>query len=527
MICNRSTNRGGEKPPASQEECKNQQDGKNPAIPTTTCYVGSQTPILLQTARMRVVNSDSGNHEASIRAILDSGSQRTYVTSQVRVKLKLPTVTTETVQIRTFGESGGHEETCDVVRFGVRVKSGETLEMLALVVPLICSPLVSQPITASGECHDHLLGLELADSADGSDVLEVDMLIGSDWYWNLVTERVIRGKTGPTAVHSKVDWILSGPVTNQTTVNLTLSSLTHTLKIDTFKAEPSLDDQLKQFWELESLGISANETSVYEKFLQQIYFDGHRYEVSLPWKEHHPSLPDNYELCCKRLEALLRRIRQTPHLLEEYDRIICDQVQKGIVEKISPSSVTTDRVHYLPHHGVLRQDKQTSKLRIVYDASARCNGPSLNDCLYAGPKFGQSIFDIFVRFRFQRVALIGDIEKAFLMVSVRERDRDSLRFLWTTDPNSEKVDPTPFRFSRVVFGVTSSRFLLNATINHHIETFRETDPAFVDKFLSSIYVDDLVSGCNDVQFTYEFYLKSRVRLASAGFKLRKFVTNSA
>ena len=119
-----------------------------------------------------------------------------------------------------------------------------------------------------------------------------------------------------------------------------------------------------------------------------------------------------------------------------------------------------------------------------------------------------------MRFRLQQTALIGDIEKAFLMISVQERDRDSLRFLWT-DLNSEKIEPTPFRFTRVVFGVSSSPFLLNATINHQMESFRETDPAFVDRFLSSIYVDDLVSGCNDVQSTYEFYLKSRVRLASA------------
>ena len=63
-------------------------------------------------------------------------------------------------------------------------------------------------------------------------------------------------------------------------------------------------------------------------------------------------------------------------------------------------------------------------------------------------------------------------------------------------------------------------------MNHHLQTFRETDPDFVDKFLSSIYVDDLVSGGDDVQSTHEFYLKSKLRLATAGFKLRKFNTNS-
>ena len=74
--------------------------------------------------------------------------------------------------------------------------------------------------------------------------------------------------------------------------------------------------------------------------------------------------------------------------------------------------------------------------------------------------------------------------------------------------------------------MTASPFLLNATINHHLETYREIDPVFVDKFLSSIYVDDLVSGSEDEQSAYELYSKSKLRLAVAGFKLRKFVTNS-
>ena len=77
-------------------------------------------------------------------------------------------------------------------------------------------------------------------------------------------------------------------------------------------------------------------------------------------------------------------------------------------------------------------------------------------------------------------------------------------------------------------GVSSSPFLLNATINHHImDQYRQqSDPFFVDKFLSSIYVDDLVSGSKDLESTYELYLKSKIRLATAGFNLRKFATNS-
>ena len=97
----------------------------------------------------------------------------------------------------------------------------------------------------------------------------------------------------------------------------------------------------------------------------------------------------------------------------------------GVVD--NPLSDKGDQVHYLPQHGVVRQDKMISRLGIVYDASAKISGPSSNDCLYTGPSFGQSISDILLRFHFHRVALAGDIEKAFLIVSVQEKDRDSLR----------------------------------------------------------------------------------------------------
>ena len=76
------------------------------------------------------------------------------------------------------------------------------------------------------------------------------------------------------------------------------------------------------------------------------------------------------------------------------------------------------KTHYLPHHPVIRKDKETTKLRVVYDASAKMNGnPSLNDCLYSGPSLLPSTADVLMRFRFHTVTLVADIEKAFLMVS--------------------------------------------------------------------------------------------------------------
>ena len=73
-----------------------------------------------------------------------------------------------------------------------------------------------------------------------------------------------------------------------------------------------------------------------------------------------------------------------------------------------------------------------------------------------GPKFNQKILDILLRFRNHKTVLTADVEKAFLMVSVCERDRNVLRFLWAKDLEQESLEAQVYRFTRVVFGVASS-----------------------------------------------------------------------
>ena len=128
--------------------------------------------------------------------------------------------------------------------------------------------------------------------------------------------------------------------------------------------------------------------------------------------------------------------------------------------------------------------------------------------MYTGPPLTENIFDVLLRFRANQVALTGDIEKAFLMVGMTEEDRDALRFLWVDDIEKSSPEIVVLRFTRVVFGVSSSPFVLNATIKHHIERYKDADPEFVERFLRSIYADDLSSGAPEINAAYELYLKS-------------------
>ena len=171
----------------------------------------------------------------------------------------------------------------------------------------------------------------------------------------------------------------------------------------------------------------------------------------------------------------------------------------------------------------MRENALATNVRVVMDGSAKVNAeaPSLNECLYTGPSLTPNILDILLRFRWFKVPIISDVEKAFRMIRVDERDRDSLRFLWIDDINS--IDPRLvfLRFCRVAFGLNCSPFLLGGTLHHHITNYKFDDPKFAEELLKSIYVDDLINGGENQYRAQKVYELSKARLEKGGFYLRK------
>ena len=491
--------------------------------------VGSKNTVLLQAAKATVYNPGNSHRKMTIGIILDGGSQRSYVTERIRDALNLPVAHSESLTINPVGSNTGIHQQCKVVNLGIGTLGSDDVTLSAICVPVISSPVQGQCPRQAMSSYSHLASLTLPDDCEGE--ADIDILVGADQYWNFVTGRLIQGDSGPTAILTKLGWVLSGPVHYQapssTTGNLTS---THVLKcqVSNHPDPDLLGSKHERFWRLESLGIVPNESSVYDDLQQRIHFDGQRYEVNLPWKEPHPMLPDNYSLSKSLLVSLLSRLRNDPGVLKEYQAIIQEQVKAGVVERVEEDGTgELGEVHYLAHHPVIRRDKQTTRVRVVYDASAKKSaGPSLHDCLYSGPPLSETIADVLVRFRCHKTALVGDLEKAFLMISVAECDRDALRFLWFDDPFSEGPKIIVFRFARIAFGLSSSPLLLNATLKHHIMLYENEDPEFVQKLLQFRYVDDIISGDSDDIGAYKLYIKAKSRLAEGGFNARMFVSNS-
>ena len=239
------------------------------------------------------------------------------------------------------------------------------------------------------------------------------------------------------------------------------------------------------------------------------------------------ALPSNYQNSFKCLKGQIERLKSLPENLNAYDAIIKEQAEVGIIERVSELE-TPDKAHYLPHHAVVWNEAKTTKICVVHDASSKKGkgGVSLNDCLHVGPALSPLLYDILIRFREKRVVLVGYIENAFLNVEVKLRDRDCLRFLWVNNVDSDQVDPVVYRFCQVLFGVNCSPFMLNATLQYHLDAFAEIDPEFVRIMKRSFYVDDLVTGDKTTQASSKMHDKAKERLALGSFKLRKWLTNS-
>ena len=153
---------------------------------------------------------------------------------------------------------------------------------------------------------------------------------------------------------------------------------------------------------------------------------------------------------------------------------------------------------YLPHRPVIKESAETTKLKILYDTSSKPtkNSASLNDCLEMVPTLQTSVWDILVRSRFKPILLCGDIEKVFLQIRIWECDRNVLHFHWVNKRDLNRVEIT--RFTRLVFGLTQSPFILEAALKVCFHNYLTNYPKVTENISDDMYVDDLTSGGNTV-----------------------------
>ncbi len=355
---------------------------------------------------------------------------------------------------------------------------------------------------------DHLKQAKFIDN-DQQSQLPVHVVLGSGEYARIKTgTNPLVGTEGqPIAEKIKLGWFAMSPGVE----------LNHNTMLLTQTSQKDYEDLCR----LGVLGLADgaehDQSLAYSEFKEQLTRSpAGWYETGLPWRGNHPPLLSNKSGSMQRLQSLERRL-QRKNFTEDYSTVIEQQKQQGIVEPASNEAIGKE--FYLPHKEVVRESAQSTKLRVVYDASAKPSpeSPSLNDCLYAGPPLQNKVWQILVRARSFPVLITRDIQKAFLQIRVKEYERDALRFHWRADP----LDNVQLlRFTRVLFGLVSSPFLLGGVLEAHLDHWTNKAPAAVDALKRSLYVDD-ISGGNTVEEARQRKSKATDILGDATFSLHK------
>ncbi|XP_075990332.1 uncharacterized protein LOC142985983 [Anticarsia gemmatalis] len=194
------------------------------------------------------------------------------------------------------------------------------------------------------------------------------------------------------------------------------------------------------------------------------------------------------------------------------------------MEAVPVEEINTKRAVYLPHHAVVRSDKESTKVRVVYDASCKgTNGISLNDELLVGPLIQDDLRSILMRWRMHAICFATDIEKMYRMVLLTKKDVDFQRILWRKDP-SEGIKY--YRLLTVTFGTAPAPFLACRTLTELAHDEGQNYP-IAASMVSDYYVDDLLSGKDTLEDAIEASQQLKEMMKRGGFTLKKWASNNA
>ena len=471
---------------------------------------------------------DSNNNQHILRCLVDQCSQRTLILKSIVDKFSIHSSRQEYISIDGI-QSG--------IFYIIEIDMGYQNNLISfsdVVVDELPHIMINNVETIARDLISR--GITLADSnLTSSYINEISLLIGNDHYYKFICiDQLPENVNNVVLLPTKLGKCISGPIPNTYSNNHSNNiNVVSILKIGVsslpWHGEILLkdNDNIDKLWLIDNIGITDDSNAetdieVLSNFNKSIVYDHdhNQYNVSFPWRSILINLPTNYALAKGRLNSLLKRLDNDPVLLKHYDTVIQDQISKDFIEKVPVSELRNPNVHYLPHHAVIR-DHPTTPVRIVMDCSAKVKGcASLNDCLSVGPSLVPLLLEIILRLRLTKYICAGDISKAFLRIGLSPEDRDRTRFFWRKDYDIPNSAIDIFRFKRVLFGSSSSPFLLQATVKHHLERFGAVNLG------RNLYVDNLHACFNTEQELIKFYEHSMFIFDKAGLPLREWFSNS-
>lgn len=492
-------------------------DGRFTLNPTTLMSASEENQsVVFPTALVKVKNSEGGY--VVLRAMVDSCSDASYITESAARKLRLPI---ERVNIQVSGLGNNvTSESKGMTSFNIHslVKSTFNRKVNAYVLSLI-SP--NRPLINFKATNRIPESIKLADP-NFNHAAKIDLLLGGEVdcaifkSGSFKSDNIIYRET-------ELGWIVSGCVSHELNCFTAAIARTENLEL-VFK---SLDQSIRRFWEIEELPVSRALTGE-EMLCEEIYeattirLPTGRYSVSLPFKRKISGFSNMRKIALSRFGLLEKRFSKNAELKGQYASCLQEYIEMGHMSEVDPSKFLCG--YYIPHHCVFKEDSSTTKLRVVFDASAKdFESQSLNENIMNGPRLQPELIDHLLRFRFFKIAFTADVAKMYRQILINSNDRKFQLILWR--PNPEDKLKT-YCLNTVTFGTTSAPYLAVKTLFRLAEDEIVRFPKGSLCLKTGFYVDDCIYGADNISEALDIQYQTRMILSSAGFHLRKWSSNS-
>ena len=470
-----------------------------------------------------------GNARVQGTALLDPASSVTYLRQSVASALNLSGPKKQ-LTTSVLGGKAITAKRAQVVVDVQAVEGGPTSSINAWVLPTVTASLPNVNWSEHKDRWTHIKDINFP-KVDSS---SIDVLIGLDAISLHVTleERHTDEPGAPIARRTPLGWVCLSP--GQTESNPSAATMHARCCESQETAAQRLEELVENFWRYESAGTSnitqetpsADDLRAEKMTNESIKCLNNRVEVSIPWSDPsgEPRITSNRPQAEKRLRSLQRSLASRPLVKAQYEQVMAGHLKKGYVRRVHPDEVAADGAQqwFLPHFPVVRTDKSTTKVRIVFDGAAKWGTSSINEEMLAGPPLYNDLTSVLLRFAMEPIALVGDISEMFLQVKLAERDQRYHRFLWQPDNGEIEV----YQFTRVTFGAKASPYLaaraVKETLAQHGEEFDPTVVLHLDK---DLYVDDLLSSVPSTEEAIKSRQQMQQLLSKGGFHMRKWLSN--
>ncbi|XP_026324392.1 uncharacterized protein LOC113233481 [Hyposmocoma kahamanoa] len=417
---------------------------------------GDDDEILLATIQMQLRAAD-GTY-TTMRALLDQGSQTTLITENA-------------AQLLGLKRHSIHASVSGI---------GTSPNKCKGKVELHCKSLFNNYEFTT----EALVMTKLADP-DYNISRPVDILLDAKVYAEIIMDGLLKSSPDqPIAQQTQMGWILSGSITKSFNCHVVINNI----------------EDISNYWELEDITETKRQLTKDEQFCEDYYTKTTRrltngtYEVRLPMKEgFEKQLGQSKPTAVAQYMQLERKLAKNPQLSERYHAFMKEY------DAMHHMKICTDKRStecYLPHHGVLKEDSTTTKLRTVFNASQlTSSGYSLNDLMECGPKLQSDLQLLLLSWRGYKYVYTADCEKMYRMIWLHEEDQHLQKIIWRDQHNILRE----YQLCTVTYGMKAAPFLAIRTLQQLANDDASLYPLAADVLKNKFYVDDLLHGNNSIE----------------------------